>query len=241
MFGTTAAALQMLDGRKLHVFIALVALRKQMPVSESDVARMIGCNRKTARTHLQSLEALGVVLHRGEFSKRPWTLSDGARQIPLPLLWQGHDGVFLENGAKHNSEGKSYPHRFTSSSSSSIEGTLKNLEEEEEIVPQVGKTYPHRQKKALAPNKPGLIKALEESGIGRNMWQKLAGLEWVTAEYVAAHTWLRRENKDPVSYQVQRMLSGDLMPVVVETAVCGACGKSINPKLGRCYCGSVKR
>jgi hypothetical protein len=81
---STAQVLQTLRGGRLHVLIALFA-QAVLPVGERPIAAMCGVSRKTVRAHLQTLEALGLVVH-GEFkSKATWNLTVAARQLPLPF------------------------------------------------------------------------------------------------------------------------------------------------------------
>ena len=54
--------------------------------------------------------------------------------------------------------------------------------------------------------------AMEAAGIGRNMWPKLAALEWMTAEYVAAHAAAARKRGEPINFVIQRLRSGDQVP-----------------------------
>ena len=94
MFSSTAHLLQTLDDLRLHVLIAMAVLAPELPVGEQRIANMIGRHRDTARSHLRKLEALGLTQQLG--TKNAWTLTSKVYQLPLPLLWQGHSGVMLE-------------------------------------------------------------------------------------------------------------------------------------------------
>ena len=227
MFDSTAAVLQVMPGNRLRVFIALVSLQHLLPVGERDVAAVAGVHRHTVRSHLLALAALGLVARGPWQARNSWTLTAVAYQLPLPGL-----GLFSGEESKTCTlESKLTTLSLSSSSRSNIKTKKgKNSGEEEERAGE-SKTWTLVDAELAA--------ALAEAGVGRNAWRKLSECGWVSSEYVRAHTWLRKKNGDPLRYQVQRMLDGDGMPVVVETAVCERCGRKISPLIGWCSCNSI--
>ena len=212
MLNNTTAVLSLLKGMPLTVLVAMFAA-PVLPISEVEIAAMIGINRKTARNHLRYLAGLGLVDRNGRFEA--WTLADGARQLPLPL-------VSLASGAR----GKSYPSLPSSSSSINRESDFERLEEEEEEATTRGKSYPSRfvngRKEA---RKKGLIQAFQSAKIGMNMWEELAGYEWVTADLVHAHAEYARKADEPTSYVIQRLRCRDPVPKE-DFSACPVCGES---------------
>lgn len=57
-----------------------------------------------------------------------------------------------------------------------------------------------------------LLFALKRAGIGSNMWQELAALEWITAEYVTGHDRYRRSNRESVGLLITRLRCCDEIP-----------------------------
>lgn len=220
MLNNTTAVLSLLKGMPLTVLVAMFAA-PVLPISEVEIAAMIGINRKTARGHLRYLASLGLVNRNGRYEA--WSLADGALQLPLPL-------VSLAAGGK----GKSYP-SLSSPSSSINEGLFGDLEGEEEARLAKGKSYPSRfadgEEKA---RKRGLIQAFQRAGIGMNMWEELAGYLWVTAEWVDAHAEYARRVREPTSYVIQRLRCGDAVPEMVTVDVCPDCGSGDFWVDGRC-------
>ena len=239
-FSNPAFVLQLLDKKKLHVLIALFCL--PLPTSELDVAALVGCNRKTARETLMALRVLGLVERSGFKEKSPWTLTSEAHQLPLPLKMLNGNSMgtaVLEDGSDFG-EGKNYPHQVSAT-------TTLNKEERSAAAAALagngvseGKNYPHGKRLTSKVGlKPGLMQALEESKIGRNMWEELAGYEWVTAEYVTAHSQLRRENHETIGLQIHRMREGDAMPIFEDVSGCPHCGRRLDD-FGRCICAVIR-
>lgn len=226
MFNSTTAMLSTLKGMPLTLLLAMF-LSPTLPLGEAEVAAMVGINRKTARGHLRFLMNLGLVSRTGRVDG--WTLTAVSRQLPLPF-------APLADGMSIGAMGKSYPSLPSSPSSSFKEETLEIAGGEEEATKLKGKSYPSAKSN-------GLLRAFQEAGIGMNMWEELAGYEWVTVDYVKAHTWLARQNGDPVGYQIQRMRCGDAAPSVVLDS-CPTCGSSSlwNREKQTCYkcSGAIK-
>ncbi len=223
-FDNPAQVLQMLDGRKLHVLIALFVLAEagSLPCSEMDVSCLVGCDRGTARRTLEKLAALGLA-GRGSFkSKSSWTLTSEAHQLPLPLrqLSGNHAGTaVLASG-----EVRISPHGATT--------TTLNIEERSAIpaaaaedAPREVRNAPHGEKLSTGypQNSGGVVAALHRFGVGWPTDAELAGLDWVDVAYVEAHGRLMRDNGDRVALMVHRIRSGDRMPVFDD---------------GRCACGA---
>lgn len=213
---TPAATLQLLTGMKLHTLLAAVILHNQglARFSEQDVAAIIGRNRKTARTHLHALAAVGLIFYYGDKQHRPWRiLTDQVRQLPLPLQ------LLNDGNAK---VGKSYP--LSPPFSFSINEESSNFPTgEEEKRQKVGKSYPLLSTgNAPTVDNSALLAELTRSGIGRNMWTRIAELPWVTPAYIRAHVAEKRANNEPVSYIVRSILDGD---GAEGWTLCAECGK----------------
>ncbi len=251
MLNNTTAMLTTLRGMPLTILVALF-LSPVLPIGESELAAMIGINQKTVRGHLNFLKGLGLVVRNGRYSA--WSLGDGAHQLPLPLvpLSNGSCESNLSNGKSYLSQdedpkaavslsGKSYlsqnenPDETVSSSgksylSPSSSSSFKDQEEEGRILEEEekggnGKSYLSPQKQQEA--KQGLIPAFQAAGIGMNMWGELAEYEWVTAEFVAAHSVYAKRHREPPNYVIQRLRCGDLVPeTAVSDAGCPTCGSS---------------
>ena len=257
-FSNPAVVLQLLDKKKLHVLVALFCL--PLPTSEMSVARMISCSRKTARETLWSLAALGLVARGAAYAKSPWILTVAAHQLPLPFekLHENGTETAVFGGVMGTSEGKNYPHQLSttttlnreesgegsSSSNTRLDPRTQNCTAGTKGGTSEGKNYPHRQKlstgsaKPVDNFKPGLIAAFQKAGIGRNMWHELAALDWVTAEYVVAHSRLRKEETGDIPLMIFRMREGDGTPVF-EFEVCPDCGSRIRNGLDCLRCSGV--
>jgi hypothetical protein len=152
MFDSTPMTLQLLSGMKLHTLIAAIFLQSKGlgRFGTQEVASVVGCSRKTARSHLQALKALGLVHHVGFKQKSPWMLnSEGVKQLPLPLQLDGGksypqrspspQSYPQEKPPNERVKGKSYPQLSTDPYRSDLD-----LEEEEE-----GKPYPQQSSHLL--------------------------------------------------------------------------------------------
>ncbi|MFQ5437135.1 MAG: hypothetical protein ACE5FD_19930 [Anaerolineae bacterium] len=211
--------IQLLNGRKLHVLMALFVLRPALPVSEREVAALVGCHRGTARETLFSLMGLGLVSRSGHKTKSPWTLTTDAYQLPLPFnhLGRGNTAVIGAVVTKNvTNEVKNPPHRPYSSTSSlsneysekkSLEGTSR--EEEEKKACDEVKNPPHRPKIDAE-----LQTWLARAGVWRSRWGEAAAKEWMTVEFVKGHTLRGERDGDPSNYVANRIMAGDPPPLV---------------------------
>jgi len=247
---SVASVLSLLKGMPLTVLVVLFAA-PVLPIGEMEVASMLGVSEKTVRKHLRFLQVHGFVVRTGRYGG--WNLTDGAFQLPLPMRR-------LSDGESGN--GKGYRSQPSSTTSSLYVEGSGIVEEEVGNGDGNGKSYrsiddgattsPALRRKRRSrfgaarrmAQSRGLVQVFQEAGIGMNMWEELAGYEWVTADYVAAHCAKVAADGDPVSYAIHRMRCGDAAPVVV-LKTCPKCGESSgwSVKEQRCYyCdGTIKR
>jgi len=225
--------LQLLNGKKLHVLMALYVLRPSLPVGEREIASLLGCHRQTAVSALRSLMRLGLVAHGPYKSKASWTLTQEAHQLPFPFN-QVNPGTAVT--VELNDEMIISSHCPSSTSSSSSNEYSKNKilegyrsEEEEERTPDEVIISPHRQPDEVKnsshrPKSPRIDKDLKEwltrAGVWRSRWAEVAGLEWVTVEFVKAHVLKGERDGEPQNWVVNRIIKGDPPPLI-----CPSCSK----------------
>lgn len=145
MFNSTASVLQTLSGNKLHVLIALFSMAV-LPVGEQEVAAVCGMNRKTARSHLRQLAALGLVARGGYREKESWTLTSAAHQLPLPLRSLAAGDVEASSQSPLEASSQSLLPQ-PSSQSAAETPAAHNAGDVGNFYPHgsdVGKSYPHR-------------------------------------------------------------------------------------------------
>ena len=202
----------------LHVFVEL-ALEYPKPLSVNELAQRTAVSRNAVGNAVSYLESIGAVVRNGRYASQLTLgmLEEFLDLFPVDNFTDAAADFFKPAAGCTKRVHPMHKKSASPSSSSSYTDLNKNGEssEEEEGIPEE------------------LKEVLKASGVGRNMWPGLARLEWITPDYVAAHTAYRRYKKEPVRFQMQRMLNEDEAPALPEKGnECAFCGRPLGQSYG---------
>jgi hypothetical protein len=165
------------------LFACLIA---HQAVGAEWVARVTGYTDKPVKQALLLLEELGFLVR---INRCHWGLSAGAAQLPLMAE--------LSIGTRN------YSDSGPTTTTTTIEGTGDH---KEEVVVE-GKSSRNN-----SDSIEEIVTILHEGGVGEPTASRLAGLGWVTPDYIRAHLEKGRENQDDLALVIHRMKSHDPAP-----------------------------
>ena len=218
------------------VWLCLLKAGRAMPVSE--IAVVLDMSHETIAGHLRSLQALALVVQIGY---RDGWMAMGGAQFTMEVAEFPRDGVATATALIDSSI-------LIKSSSSSGE-----VAEIPRLVDNIAKTVDNSGKSVdktaesvdnLEPRIEANLAAMKAGGIGKNARTvRLAGQDWVTPEYVAAHVRQGRRERKGLGVVIVRMENGEEAPEEApeearKFVVCRECGQMfMRIRVGEDWCG----